>query len=172
MNQETKPKQQFNLWKVLIIMLLGAISLLIWTMAKPSTPDEIFDDYFEPYIIQTTPRGLTEDSDNYMMGTIHYRDGEYDLAISELKNHLKENATDYRAQLMLGITYLAIKNFNAAEVVLLALANDPNHLFQDQSRWYLGLLYLTDGNEENDNRADEYFEKIEDEALLTRTKDL
>lgn len=154
------------------IAMLVSASWVIWTLSKPATPDELYDDFFEPYIIQTTPRGLIEDSDNYMMGTIHYRDMEYDSAISKFEKLLAEKPNDYRAKLMLGISHLALKNFDAAEMVLIQLVNDPNHLFQDQARWYLGLLYLTDGDKENNGKAEEYFEGIEDEELKSKVQEL
>lgn len=163
----------FRLMKIaLAVALFISSSWIIWILSKPSSPAEIFQEYFEPYIIQTTPRGLIDDSDNYMLGTIHYRDMEYDLAISKFKTYLIETSDDYRAQLMLGISYMAIKDFKAAEVILIQLVNDPNHLFQDQVRWYLGLLYLSDEDEENDNEASRYFEEIEDQHLIKKVNQI
>ncbi|WP_436517333.1 tetratricopeptide repeat protein [Ekhidna sp. To15] len=173
MKQKKEPNQRFNPWKIVILLaLLGSISWVIWTLAKPSTPDELYAEYFEPYIIQTTPRGLIEDTDLYMLGTIHYRDMAYDSAISKFETQLEETPDDYRSQLMLSISYMAIKDFTAAEDVLLQLVNDPNHLFQDQARWYLGLLYLTDEDEANDDKAAGHFEEIEDKALLKQISDI
>ncbi|MEP1032665.1 tetratricopeptide repeat protein [Ekhidna sp.] len=154
------------------VALLISASWIIWTLSTPSTPDEIYNEFFEPYVIQTTPRGLTEDTDTYMLGTIHYRDGEYASAIIQFEILLTETPNDYRAQLMLAISYMALKDFKSAEDVLIRLVNDPNHLFQDQARWYLGLLYLIDGDKENDWKADEYFEEIEDTAIKKKAENL
>jgi tetratricopeptide (TPR) repeat protein len=143
-------------------------SWLVWTLAKPSSPSELYDKFFEPYIIQTTPRGLIEDSDAYMLGTIYYRDKEYESAIDQFKILLIENPDDYRAQLMLAISEMALKDFSNAEPILQKLVNDPNHLFQDQSRWYLGLLYLVDGDNENDVLAKGYFDQISDERSISK----
>ncbi len=164
-----KPTISFSTLKIAAsIALLISASWIIWTISKPSTPDALYDEYFEPYIIQTTPRNLIDDSDNYMLGTIHYRDMEYDSAISKFKTYLVETPDDYRAQLMLGISFMAIKDFKAAKVVLIRLVNDPNHLFQDQARWYLGLLYLSDKDADNDEKAEKVFEEIEDITLLDK----
>ncbi|MEP0984324.1 tetratricopeptide repeat protein [Ekhidna sp.] len=168
-----KSFNSFNPLKIAAsIALLISASWVIWTISKPSTPDEIYNEFFEPYVIQTTPRGLIEDSDLYMLGTIHYRDMEYDSAISKFEKLLIETPDDYRAQLMLGISHFALKNFDAAETVLLQLVNDPNHLFQDQARWYLGLLYLTDEDEGNDGKAKEYFEGIGEKGLRDKLKSI
>lgn len=154
------------------IALLISASWIIWTLAKPSSPEDIYNEFFEPYIIQTTPRGLIEDNDMYMIGTIHYRDMEYDSAISKFEALLKETPNDYRAQLMLAVSYMAVKDFKAAEDILIRLVNDPYHLFQDQVRWYLGLLYLTDGDDGNDGKAVGYFEGIEDAGILDKIEQL
>ncbi|MEO9481939.1 MAG: tetratricopeptide repeat protein [Ekhidna sp.] len=154
------------------VALLISASWIIWTIAKPASPNEIYDEFFEPYIIQTTPRGLIEDSDNYMMGTIHYRDMEFDSAISKFEKLLIEKPDDYRAQLMLGVSHFALKHFDAAEDVFVQLVNDPDHLFQDQARWYLGLLYLTDEDEGNDGKAEEIFNEIGNETLKENVRKL
>ena len=123
-------------------------------------------------MIQTTPRGITDDSDLYMMGTIHYRDGEYEQAIELFNQLLMETPDDYRAKLMLGISHMALKDFDSAEPILTRLVEDRNHLFQDQVRWYLGLLYLTDEVEENYSKVKEVFEGIESTSFKDMIKGL
>lgn len=154
------------------ISLLITASFAVWWIVRTQSPDQIYDQYFEPYTIQTTPRGLIEDGDSYMMGTIFYRDMEYDSAKKRFEAVLNESPEDYRAMLMLGISFMALKDFDNAEKILLLLVNDPNHLFQDQARWYLGLLYLSDKNDGNDGKAEEYFEKIEERKLRKNARDL
>ncbi|MEQ9405975.1 MAG: tetratricopeptide repeat protein [Cyclobacteriaceae bacterium] len=156
----------FQYWKIAAsVALLISASAVFWLLRGADSPDTIFNKHFEPYIIQTTPRSLIDESDDYMLGVIHYRDQEYEKAISQFERTLTKDSSDYRAQLLLGISYLAVKDFNNAEPVLKKLALDNRHLFQDQARFNLGLLYLTDGDEENDELAKEHFERIEDRGL-------
>lgn len=154
---------------ILVVILSVFTSLVIW-INLPKTPDQIYDGYFEPYIIQTTPRGIIEETDAFMMGTIYYRDKEYELAIPQFESLLKDTPTDYRAKLMLGVSYLAIKDFAKAEVVFKELVNDPNHLFMDQARWYLGLVYLTDNKNENDSISRYHFSQIEEPNLKEKAE--
>lgn len=115
---------------------------------------------------------MENELDEYMLGSIYYRDGDYEDAIEQFTKVLVKSPSDYRAELLSGISHLALRNYDQAERYLKPLVNDQSHLFQDQARWFLGLTYLTDEDESNDGLAAILFEKIEDKSLKAKIKKL
>jgi tetratricopeptide (TPR) repeat protein len=159
--------------RAIIIMITVLTSAIAWWLYFRSlTSEEIYDSHFEPYVIQTVPRGLEHELDEYMLGLIYYRDGDYNEAIALFGKVLEISPFDYRVKLLIGISYLALKDFEHAEQFLKPLVNDNAHLFQDQARWYLGLTYLTDQNKENDGEAAVYFAGIDSSQLLEKSRQL
>lgn len=154
--------------KLLVVILVLFLSAFIWFFTRPLTPNQIFARHFEPYIIQASPRSLIEELDEYMLGSIYYQDGNYSKALEQFDLILEKNPLHFKSKLLAGISHLALGNFDDAEAILKELANDPSHLFQDQARWYLGLMYLTDPDPENDQMSKIYFGKVESKEVLEK----
>jgi len=157
-----------------LLILLSSVCLLFWIIYKPKSPDEIFTSNFQPYEAPSNYRGsdLTTMDNNYILGLIEYDQGNYPLAISLFEQTVEKDALNYSARFLLGISFMAQKDFGNAEPILKQMAEDPSHLFQDQARWYLGLIYLSDENEENDDLSKALFYKIENESLREKVKSL
>ncbi|WP_323756520.1 tetratricopeptide repeat protein [Roseivirga sp.] len=157
-----------------LLILLSSVCLLFWIIYKPKSPDEIFASNFQPYEAPSNFRGndLTTMDNDYILGLIEYDQGNYPLAISLFEQTVEKDALNYSARFLLGISFMAQKDFDNAEPILKQMAEDPSHLFQDQARWYLGLIYLSDENEDNDDLSKALFDKIENESLRKKVKSL
>ena len=156
------------------VILIGSFSFLIWQNNTSNTPQFIFDKYFEPYEAPTNFRGadIAEMDEDMMLGLIKYEEGHYLEAIKLFESATSKDTENYTAKFLTAVSYMQIREFNLAEVILKELINDPNHVFQDQSRWYLGLLYLTDIDKMNDDKASEIWSLIRDKNILDKVKKL
>ena len=109
---------------------------------------------------------------DYILGLIKYAQGNYPLAISLFQQTVEKDALNYSARFLLGISFMAQKDFDNAETILKQMVEDSSHLFQDQAKWYLGLIYLSDENESNDGLASVLFDKIENGGLREKVKSI
>ena len=156
----------------IISLTLVAGSALWWFGLRSPSPSEIFNDHFEPYQAPASFRSndLAQLDEDFMLGMIQYEDGQFEDAIVRFEKAYAQDSLNYTARFLTAVSHMALKQFNEAESIFLAMEVDPSHLFQDQCRWYLGLLYLSDEDERNDELADFYSNKITDSSLLERLK--
>lgn len=91
-------------------------------------------------------RGSIEVEDRYRFASCHYFLEDYELAVADLKSLAKEYPYFPAAQMLLGVTYTAQKNYRQAEEVLLALLQRfPSH--QIAVEGLARVLYLQNRNE-------------------------
>lgn len=164
-----------NIWKVAVaIVLIGAFSFLIWQNSVTNSPEYIYAKYFEPFEAPSNLRSanITEMDEDFMLGLIKYNQQEYTEAITLFQKAYEKDFQNYTARFLTAIAYLSQKDFTKAEPILKELTEDGSHLFQDQAKWYLGLLYLTDEDEENDLRSKELWKEVTHKALLEKIRKL
>lgn len=162
-------------WKVAAAVLFVSVSsFILWFVSQENTPDEIFNSAFEAYQAPTNFRGdqLSGMDEEFMLGLIKYGDQNYNESIKLFSDAVEKDSLNHTAKFLLGISYLAQKDFVMAESILKSMVNDSSHLFQDQVRWYLGLLYLSDTDESNDAEAKPLFNQIESQNLTEEVRKL
>ena len=154
---------------VLTLVIIGTVLFLFFSSGNPS-PEQIYAEEFQPYQAPTNLRGtdITEMDDDFMMGLIKYDDSQYPEAIRHFQLTLEKDSLNYTARFLMAVGYMAVKDFGHAEGILKKMSTDDSHLFIDQVRWYLGLLYLTDKDSSNDGLAKGIFDQILSKYLKQR----
>lgn len=169
---ENQSKKDFSvIWKVAAtVIILITATLIVWNVTKRPSKTEIFAEVFEPYPAPSNLRGqsLSTMDEDFMMGLIKYERKNYEKAITLFQRTLAKDSLNYTARFLTAVSHMALKDFEAAEPILKQLNKDSTHLFQDQARWYMGLLYLLDENASNNERARYFFDKIENTELRKR----
>ncbi|HEY9116267.1 MAG TPA: tetratricopeptide repeat protein, partial [Roseivirga sp.] len=172
--EETK-NIRLIIWKMTAaVLIIAAFSFLIWRNSVTGSPSYIYDKYFEPYVAPVNLRGadMAGMDDDFMLGLIKYDQQEYSEAITLFQKSYEKDVQNYTARFLTAIAYMSQKDFAQAEPILKELSEDGSHLFQDQARWYLGLLYLSDRDETNNKNAPNVWSLIENELILKKTRNL
>lgn len=155
-----------------VAFLLVAGAGIWWFSIPSSSPEQLFEKHFQAYPAPSNFRGdqLMKLDEDFMMGLVRYEDQEYGQAIVYFEKALERDSANYTARFLSGVSYMAQKNFTRAETIFLDMVEDNSHLFQDQCRWYLGLLYVSDDNPDNDEKSKFYLEGITNESLKKELK--
>jgi len=137
--------------------ITGAV-FLIRSILPSYNPDKIFNRYYEPlYTVSTVTRGLNNNgSDNFTSALESYRDGNYEAAASGFSKSLQEETASLTPGFFLGITQIALENYDQAVRLLEGVTDQKSELTKD-ARWYLGLAYIKTGNK---MKASECFELL------------
>ncbi len=144
----------FPIWKMAAaIAFIMCASIVLFFLQSP-TPEEYFAANFEPYRAPTNLRGvdISAMDDDFMLGLLKYEDQKYSEAIRLFEAAIDRDSLNYTARFLTGVSYLALKDFERAEPILLALSKNPNHLFQEEAGKYLRILYLSDDDKSNDEQ--------------------
>lgn len=140
------------------VVFLAVMSYL-FLFPKP-TAEKLFAEYFEPYNAPGTFRSedlATLDND-FISALARYDEGAYGEAAEYFSKTLEKNPGKDIAVFLRGVSYLAVDSLALAEADLKAVVADEESLFQDQGKWYLGMVYLRMGEIGN---AKMVFEKME-----------
>ncbi len=135
----------FRPWAVGIAatVVLAVVSILLWP--RPTGPQELFAQYFEPYpnVIMPTVRGDLEPDTTLMAKAYRaYDSGDYEKAIRFFE---QVGTKDEGVYLYLGNSYLAIDSTEKAIVCFEKVISDFD-VFDEQAEWYLGMAYLKTGD--------------------------
>lgn len=155
------------------VLLISVSSFLIWQqMNQNDTPDDIFKSAFEPYEAPTNFRGedLSGMDEEFMLGLLKYNDLNYSESIRLFSEAVVKDSSNHTAKFLLGVSHMALKEFRLAEPIFKEMIDDSSHLFQDQVRWYLGLLYLSDGDTGNDSMTNDTWNQITDKDYLKKAR--
>jgi TolA-binding protein len=124
--------------------LLG-VFILIRTLIPSSDTTQIFESNYMPFdAMSTITRGINND-DAYSNSIEKYKTGDYQTAALGFAAALKNDPSSISTQFYLGLTNLALKNYEQAENLLSKVVNNSGE-FGKEARWYLGLTYLETGN--------------------------
>jgi tetratricopeptide (TPR) repeat protein len=128
------------------VALLVSSIYIVFISRDQVRHEDYFTEYYTPYpnIIHPVQRaeitGMTEEELAYY----YYEKEEYDKAL-ELFNMLRTEKGDSENTLFyLANIYMAMGNYDKAIENFTILLND-SVIFENQTRWYLGLCYLEEG---------------------------
>ena len=172
---EAKKPQTKQVWRAAAVFaVIATFGFLIWRSSVTKSPEYIFDNYFEPYEAPTNLRGtdITNIDEDFMLGLVRYDEQQYAQAIALFEKAYSKDSKNYTARFLMAVAYMGLKEFEQAEPIFLELISDSSHLFQDQARWYLGLLYLTDNDTSNDPAAKQVWTGLKDTALKAKAYQL
>jgi len=137
--------------------IIGSV-FIIRSLLPFYNPDKIFSKYYEPYsAVSSVTRSPGAAENNIFTAALEsYRKGNYQAAADGFSGvMLNEEATD-SPRFFLGITQIALNDFNTAVSLLEAAAAGQGE-FAKEATWYLGLVFLKTGNKA---KASECFEML------------
>lgn len=132
--------------QIAAVLLVTLLATLLWH--RTTTPNNYLTEYFSPALNTALPslRGnMNQNIDTpFQQALMAYNQRDYQKAIEYFQHidadSLQETATFYQAN-----AHLALANSHAA-IPLLQKLTTTNNYFQYQSRWYLALAYLDEGD--------------------------
>jgi len=156
--------------------LIGAF-LLIRTLLPSSNPEKLFESYYKPFnAISPVTRSMnSNETDNYSSAIENYITGNYQRAATGFAGVVEKDPSAVSSQFYLGLSQLALKNYDQAINMFTRVANDSGE-FGKEARWYLGLTYLKTANKQKAAECFEYlarsdgFYRERSEKILRRLK--
>lgn len=164
-DQDQRQIRRFRQYRTLAaaVSVLLIIGLGYWYLQRPPAPETLFATYYEAYHAPGTFRGQdpSDLEDNFLLGLARYDEALYAEAANYFSRTLEKDPGKDLAIFLRGLSYLETANFDLAERDLQAVIADEESLFQEQAGWYLGLLYLRQGDTEQARQA---FEQLGNSA--------
>jgi tetratricopeptide (TPR) repeat protein len=129
-----------------IVLLLGSIFAIIISRSQTGKED-YFMKYYAPYpnIIHPVQRAEETQMTREELAYYYYESEQYDKALELFLELQEETDNSESTRFYLANIYMAMGNYDDAIENFTILLND-SVLFENQTRWYLGLCYLEDGD--------------------------
>ena len=112
-------------------------------------PDRLYNLYYEP-LKAVSPITRTTEPDqqvSYTQAIEKFNAGDYQGAAIGFSDAIRKDNTDIAPRFFLGITQLALENYDHSINLLSEVAHHPG-IYNKESQWYLGLAYLKTGETE------------------------
>ena len=152
--QHEERKPWLSIKKALWLAIAASVTItlvvaFLFLFDRPGGPD-LFQQYYKPYynVISHYRRGDETKTDTYDVAFQFYERKEYQEAIQNLGDLLKDHPNDQNLQFYLGLSYLAIGKSNSASLHLKKIAQS-DHKLAEPAAWYLGLSYLQADDQQN-----------------------
>jgi TolA-binding protein len=128
--------------------VLGAF-MLIKSFLPSSDPEKLFSSYYKPFeAISPVTRSINNNlTDNYSLAIESYKTGHYQQAAIGFADELQKDPSAASPQFFLGLSQLALRNYDQAINLLSGAANEQGE-YGKEARWYLGLIYLKTTNKQ------------------------
>jgi len=122
--------------------------LLSNVIIPAQTTEELFDQYYEPYVVPTNYRSATEINNVFHKALVEYGKKDYQKALLLFEKVLIEDESRMDVTLLTGISNLEIENYINADISFQKVIDHNDNLFIEQAEWYLALCYLKTGEQE------------------------
>jgi len=132
------------------------IFFLIRILLPSSDPEKLFNSYYKPFdVVSPVTRSVNISGEEIYSAAIEsYRTGNYQKAAIMFAGELQKNPSAGSTQFYLGLSQLALNNFDQAIYLLAEVAKGSGE-FGKEATWYMGLSYLKIAN---NKKAAECFE--------------
>jgi hypothetical protein len=139
-NQNIKSGIPFSWLKIAaVITLLAVSSLVVYRLSQPDLIDLVERELAVPYKSSVTLRDSESSITDAMLA---YNNGDYKTASELFKGKRSAESIFFN-----GLSHLYSGNYTEAVLLLNSSALSSSR-FKEQSRWYLALAYLSDGEKE------------------------
>ena len=140
--------------------IMGAV-FLIRPLLPSYNPDKIFSKFYEPLpVLSSVTRSIDAGENEAFASALQsYKGGNYPDAATGFSQAMIKETASLSPRFYLGITQIALQDYNKAIDLLDDVASQQSELSKD-ARWYLGLAYIKAGNK---GKASECF------ALLAKS---
>ena len=128
--------------------IIGAF-ILIKTLLPVSDPGKLYDTYYEPFnVISSVTRDAgSGTTDNFAAALESYKKENYQAAVTGFSKLIYSGNEVIPSQFFLGITEMALENFDESIGLLSSVANGSGE-YRKEAVWYLGLAYLRNGEKD------------------------
>ena len=171
LNQSKKKK--LKLWLPLaasFILLIGLASIFY-----SRDTNDLYDTYFDTYpnLILPTTRGGQENGGILEKAFFNYDRRQFEEANRAFETYLQNNK-DSRISFYQAMGLMNSRKLEEAKKILVSVEKSENESFEymQETRWYLALLYLREGNKENAVKLLETNKAKESDFKLEETDDL
>ena len=125
-----------------LLVILGVVSLLYFTLKTTPSEKQLFAAYFSPY-----PAGVVERSSDtadtlFVNAMTAYNKNNFQQAILLLEQVETSDTTGMAVDLYLGISFLETGNLKNASKRFRKILSSKDHVFKEQAQWYLCLTLL------------------------------
>ena len=119
-----------------------AICFGIWFWLQPSSPTDLYVNYYEPYTLSFSTRDLTADQQLSQASEL-YKKGDFENTLPVLEELLTKDVRNKdRIRLAAGICQMELNNDGEALSYFQNLINNTSSPYNEQGLWYAGLLSL------------------------------
>ena len=136
-----------------VASVAAAILLLFFAyqfFSKENISNEyLFADNFEPYQMVLNQRSGTDESANQIIlneAIKAYENKDFEKAVYSFQNLSNQEPSIIAYPFYKALAHMGAKNPAVAIPILTKIVDTPDHLFKEQSRWYLALANLQDGD--------------------------
>lgn len=171
LNQSKKKK--LKLWLPLaasFILLIGLASIFY-----SRDTNDLYDTYFDTYpnLILPTTRGGQENGGILEKAFFNYDRRQFEEANRAFETYLQNNK-DSRISFYQAMGLMNSRKLEEAKKILVSVEKSENESFEymQETRWYLALLYMREGNKENAVKLLETNKAKESDFKLEETDDL
>jgi tetratricopeptide (TPR) repeat protein len=147
--KKTSISDRFKYWLAaasIFVLLIVGITIGYNTQPSDSLENRLFEEYYEPLSAKDI---FLLNNSSLNLARQKYLDGDYTNAILLLKDLPSYITIEVEKNLYIGLALMEIGDYKAATGYLeKIMANQSDFNFIPQVRWYLGLCYLKEGNNE------------------------
>ena len=137
--------------------------------------NDLYDTYFDTYpnLILPTTRGGQENGGILEKAFFNYDRRQFEEANRAFETYLQNNK-DSRISFYQAMGLMNSRKLEEAKKILVSVEKSENESFEymQETRWYLALLYLREGNKENAVKLLETNKAKESDFKLEETDDL
>ncbi len=123
-------------------------TIIIFTTLLPGNdPGKIFHRYYEPVqAVSPVTRSVTTNlTDTWTAAVMDYNNGDYEAAKIEFSELSNLDPLSAAPRFYLGVTLLGLEDYSQAASLLSGVTEEQAE-FAKEARWYLGMVYLQQGN--------------------------
>ena len=160
-------KKVLSIAAAIIIFISLSLSFLFPTS---QSSDKIFESYYTTYPALANIRSInnSEQLEIFLNRAFEfYENKDYKSASEGFKKVLNMDDRNIIAQFYFALCEFEENNLKESEKYFTILIQNNDHLFWEQSHWYLAMLYL---KQDNKKKAKLVFEKIIIEEMVYKTK--
>lgn len=146
-NHTGSPKKSFSpkAWLAAAAVVIATAFSIWWFLLKTGREDDLYARYFHPDPGLPTLMSTTE-TYAFDRAMIDYKTGGYAAAIKAWDSLLQLNPQSDTLNYFLGSAWLAMKEPKKAIALFEKIIANPRSVFIKDAYWYLGLVWLKEGD--------------------------
>lgn len=124
------------------LLLLGIVTAIVFVgkmLNKPVVQENMYAEYYEPYIPSLSSRGEAFEQ-RISDFSKAYSKNNYSRALKIIRPILSESSNEIK--LVAGICAMEIENYEESKKLFLEIIESADYYFMDHARWYLALGLL------------------------------